>query len=110
MSITILKGDVVSAPALGQLDTTEQGYLVAEDGVIQGVFPALPERYAGAPVEDAVRMVSATPARIMGLKNKGRLAPAFDADITVFDGGVNMRYVYRGGSRLFDSAEAKKAE
>ena len=52
MSITILKGDVVSAPALGQLDTTEQGYLVAEDGVIQGVFPALPERYAGAPVED----------------------------------------------------------
>ena len=65
---------------------------------------------AGAPVEDAVRMVSATPARIMGLKNKGRLAPAFDADITVFDGGVNMRYVYRGGSRLFDSAEAKKAE
>ena len=65
---------------------------------------------AGAPMEDAVRMVSATPARIMGLKNKGRLAPAFDADITVFDGGVNMRYVYRGGSRLFDSAEAKKAE
>ena len=54
--------------------------------------------------------MSATPARIMGLKNKGRLAPAFDADITVFDGGVNMRYVYRGGSRLFDSAEAKKAE
>ena len=37
MSITILKGDVVSAPALGQLDTTEQGYLVAEDGVIPPV-------------------------------------------------------------------------
>ena len=55
MSITILKGDVVSAPALGQLEATAQGYLVAEDGVISGVFPTLPEQYAGAPVEDCGR-------------------------------------------------------
>ena len=52
MSITILKGTVVSAPALGKLDITENGYLVAEDGKITGVFPALPEQYAGAAVED----------------------------------------------------------
>ena len=52
MSITILKGTVVSAPALGKLDITENGCLVAEDGKITGVFPALPEQYAGAAVED----------------------------------------------------------
>ena len=52
MSVTILKGTVVSARSLGKLDITENGYLVAEDGVIAGVFPALPERYAGAAVED----------------------------------------------------------
>lgn len=52
MSITILKGAVVSAPALGKLEITEGGCLVAEDGIITGVFPVLPERYAGAPVED----------------------------------------------------------
>ncbi len=52
MSITILKGTVVSAPALGKLDVTENGYLVAEEGGLQGVFPTLPERYAGAAVED----------------------------------------------------------
>ena len=52
MSITISKGAVVSAPALGKLEITEGGYLVAEDGNITGVFPVLPERYAGAPVED----------------------------------------------------------
>lgn len=52
MSVTILKGTVISAPALGRLDATENGYLIAEDGVIAGVFSALPERYAGAPVED----------------------------------------------------------
>ena len=49
---TILKGCIVSAPALGRLETTEHGYLIAENGHITGVYPVLPEQYAGAPVED----------------------------------------------------------
>lgn len=52
MAITILKGTIVSAPSLGKLDITENGYLIAENGLLTGVFPALPEQYAGAPVED----------------------------------------------------------
>ena len=52
MSITILKGTIVSAPALSVLECTEHGYLVAEDGIITGVFADLPERFSGAPVED----------------------------------------------------------
>ena len=52
MAITILKGNVISAPELGKLDITEKGYLIAEDGIIAGVFAQLPEQYAGAPVED----------------------------------------------------------
>ena len=52
MSITVLKGTIVSAPALGELDITENGYLVAEDGKITGVFPVLPEQYAACPVTD----------------------------------------------------------
>ncbi|WP_300415151.1 amidohydrolase family protein [uncultured Oscillibacter sp.] len=52
MPTAILKGTIVSAPALGKLDITEGGYLVAEDGITTGVFPTLPERYAGAAVED----------------------------------------------------------
>ena len=49
---TILKGCIVSAPALGRLETTEHGYLIAENGHITGIYPVLPEQYAGAPVED----------------------------------------------------------
>ena len=52
MAVTIIKGTVVSARSLGKLDITENGYLVAENGVIAGVFPVLPEQYAGAAVED----------------------------------------------------------
>lgn len=52
MSAIILKGNIVSAGALGKLDITEHGCLVLEDGVIAGVFPAVPDCYAGAPTED----------------------------------------------------------
>ena len=49
---TILRGNIIHAPAFGTLETIPRGYLVLEDGTIQGVFPDLPERYGGCPVED----------------------------------------------------------
>ena len=52
MSTTILKGTVISAPALGQLEITEKGYLVAEDGIIRGVYQTLPADLEGLAVED----------------------------------------------------------
>ena len=50
--IRALKGHIVSAPRLGELDVVENGFLVLEDGVIRGVFPRLPEIFAAAPVTD----------------------------------------------------------
>lgn len=52
MSVTLLRGTVISAPALGELEITPGGYLAAEEGKITGVFPELPACYAGAAVED----------------------------------------------------------
>ena len=52
MNVTILHGNIVSAPELGKLDIVENGYLVAEDGIIAGVYETLPEKYAGCEVED----------------------------------------------------------
>ncbi len=52
MSIRVIKGNIISAPALGKLEILENGYLVAEDGLITGTFDKLPARYAGEPVED----------------------------------------------------------
>ena len=49
---TILRGNIIHAPALGRLETLERGYLVLEDGVIRGLYPALPEIYRNVPVED----------------------------------------------------------
>lgn len=52
MTTTILKGTIISAPELGRLDITENGCLVAVDGIIEGIYDTLPEKYAGCPIED----------------------------------------------------------
>ncbi len=52
MNTRILKGNIVSAPALGKLEILENGYLVARDGVIMGTFDRLPGELAGERVED----------------------------------------------------------
>ena len=50
--LTILHGNLLHAPAFGTLETIPHGYLVLEDGVVRGLFPVLPEAYAGCPVTD----------------------------------------------------------
>lgn len=46
-----LKGLFVDTPSVGALRARE-GYLVCEDGKVAGFYDALPEKYAGIPVQD----------------------------------------------------------
>ena len=50
--VTVLRGNIVHTPSFGKLETVPGGYLVLEDGVVKGIFPQLPEEYAGCPTED----------------------------------------------------------
>ncbi|MDB5242629.1 MAG: N-acetylglucosamine-6-phosphate deacetylase [Spirosoma sp.] len=53
---------------------------------------------------DAVRMASATPARIMGVENrKGSLAPGKDADIAIFDENLTINTTIVGGKVVYSS-------
>jgi N-acetylglucosamine-6-phosphate deacetylase len=59
-------------------------------------------RLAGSSVREAVEMASTTPARIAGVsKSKGRLAPGFDADITILDGDLSPALTMVGGEILY---------
>lgn len=51
-------------------------------------------------IEEAVRMMSLTPATIMGISNrKGKIAKGYDADIVVFDGDIQIQQVFINGQQ-----------
>jgi len=55
---------------------------------------------AGIPLEDSVKMMTQTPARIMGLEQKGRLQTGYDADILIFNENIEMQAVILQGERV----------
>jgi len=48
----VIRGDIAFAPAPDRLELCPDGFLVCEEGRCAGVFPELPERYAGLPLYD----------------------------------------------------------
>ncbi|MBQ3548941.1 MAG: amidohydrolase family protein [Oscillospiraceae bacterium] len=48
----ILKGHIVHAPVLGALEITENGYLVLQDGIIEGIYPQLPPQHRDGEMHD----------------------------------------------------------
>lgn len=60
-------------------------------------------KHYGATLADTVAMITETPARIMGLKNKGKIRPGFDADMVVFDKELKIRKVLTGGRLAADN-------
>ena len=57
---------------------------------------------ADVPLCDAVRMMTATPAAIMGVDNrKGSLTPGKDADVVLFDDQIRIHYTLVGGKIVY---------
>jgi len=53
---------------------------------------------------DAVRMITVTPARIMGVENrKGSLVAGKDADIVIFDANIKIDKTIIGGRTVYDA-------
>lgn len=52
---------------------------------------------AKIPLYSALKMMSTTPARVMGLKNKGKIENGYDGDIVIFDADINIKTVILKG-------------
>jgi N-acetylglucosamine-6-phosphate deacetylase len=62
--------------------------------------------FTGCTIPEAARMVSTTPARLIGEgRRKGRLAPGYDADVTVLAPDLSVEAVWRGGERVYERTE-----
>ncbi len=59
--------------------------------------------FSGCSLAEALAMAAATPARVLGLARKGRLAPGCDADLVVFDEALAVKHTFVGGQLLFEA-------
>jgi len=74
-------------------DGTIAGSILSMDRAVANVM-----RFAGVSLEQAVEMASLSPARAVGCdRAKGSLAPGKDADVILFDAGVNVTLTMIGG-------------
>ena len=56
----------------------------------------------GCSIADAVRMITANPARVMGISGrKGSLLPGKDADIVIFDKDINVKRTIINGKIIY---------
>ncbi len=55
---------------------------------------------AGIPLLDAIKMITATPAKIMKLSAKGNIARNMDADFVAFDENIQIKTVFARGNRV----------
>ncbi len=67
----------------------ENGSVRLPDGTLAGSALTMDQaacnavRFLGISLEDTVRMVSETPAKVLGLSAKGRIVPGADADLVI---------------------------
>jgi N-acetylglucosamine-6-phosphate deacetylase len=84
------------APRLA--DGTLAGSILSMDRAVASV-----QRFAGVSLEQAVQMATLSPARAMGCDAaKGSLAPGKDADLVLFDAGVNVSLTLIGGEVVYE--------
>ncbi|MBQ4317020.1 MAG: N-acetylglucosamine-6-phosphate deacetylase [Clostridia bacterium] len=57
---------------------------------------------AGATLEEAVKMMTSTPASIIGIKDRGEIVCGKRADFTVFDDEINIVAVISGGKTIYE--------
>ena len=86
-----LEGGFVRLP-----DGTLAGSSLTMDGAVRNAV-----KFLGIPLQEAVRMASETPAEILGLPEKGRIAPGADADLVVLDKGGFVEETIVGGETMY---------
>lgn len=57
---------------------------------------------ADVPLTDAIKMMTSTPARIVGFENKGELVPGKDGDLIIFDDQINIEMTIVKGNIVYE--------
>ncbi|MCD8029340.1 MAG: N-acetylglucosamine-6-phosphate deacetylase [Bacteroides sp.] len=73
------------------------GSVATADRLVRNMY-----QVAGQPLTDAVRMMTLTPATLMGIDHrKGKIAPGYDADIIIFNKNIHVTHTFVQGKKIF---------
>lgn len=76
------------------------GSVATMDRLVRNMY-----KLAEVKLTDAVKMATLTPARIIGIDDKkGSITPGKDADIVLFDDGINVKMTIIGGNTVYTNA------
>jgi N-acetylglucosamine-6-phosphate deacetylase len=96
----------------GQRASVVGGAAQLDDGTITGSVLTMDQALrnvlaiTGLPLQEAVRMLTANPARAAGVADrKGLLTPGYDADLLIFDGSLTLQATMRGGAFVYATEE-----
>lgn len=119
----VLITDAVAAMGMGpgiyQLGgvrtTADERQVRTDDGVLAGSILSMDQAIrnlmacTGCDVADALRTATATPARIIGLANRGRIEPGAVADLVLLDPSLEVQATFCRGrlAHIADSARSR---
>jgi N-acetylglucosamine-6-phosphate deacetylase len=89
----------------------EDGEVCLPDGTLAGSALTMDRAVRNAvellhiPVQDAVRMATETPAEILGMPEKGRIAPGADADLVVLNPDGSVQKTIVAGTTVYGCEE-----
>ena len=92
--------DVIVDGASARLaDGTLAGSILTIDQAVRNAA-----EFTGCSLTEAITMATATPARLLGLERKGRIAPGCDADVVILDEALHVTHTLVAGQVVYQHA------
>jgi N-acetylglucosamine-6-phosphate deacetylase len=88
---------IVDSQAARLADGTLAGSILTMDQAVRNAIA-----FIGCSLAEAVTMASCTPARVLGLEHKGRIAPGCDADLIILDEAARVTHTFVAGHLVYE--------
>ncbi|MCX6029506.1 MAG: N-acetylglucosamine-6-phosphate deacetylase [Chloroflexi bacterium] len=96
---------IVDATSARLANGTLAGSILTMDAAVRNMMA-----FTGCSLADAVTMASTTPARLLGLARKGRIAAGCDADLVVLDKQLRVAQTWVRGELVYGAVDSRMSE